>query len=148
MAEQDRAGKLDVPFAEDGEIHAMVEAFEACTWPYARWTHRAHIAVAVSYLDRSPFEQALERMRHHIGLYNRTCGDPAGYHETITVLFLRRIAADLSLRPRGEGIAATVDRLAGCYDMTWPLKYYSRARLWSPQARREWLEPDLQALDF
>lgn len=126
----------------------MVAAFEACTWPHGQWTHRPHIGVAVSHLGKWPFEQALTRLRHQIGLYNRTCGNPAGYHETITVLFLRRIAADLPLQPADQGIAATVDKLAATYDMRWPLGYYSPERLWSPQARREWLEPDLRPLDF
>lgn len=141
-------GKVDVPFRDDSEVRAMVDGFEACTWPYERWTHRAHLGVAVSYLRRWPPAQALERIRHHIGLYNRTRGDPGGYHETITVLFLRRIAADLPGRPAGEGIAATVEALAARYDMRWPLSYYSADRLWSDEARRRWVEPDLRTLDF
>ena len=87
-------------------------------------------------------------MRHHINLYNRSCGDPKGYHETITVLFLRRLAADLLDRAPRPGLASSVERLAATYDMRWPLTYYSSSRLWSPAARREWVEPDLRPLDF
>ncbi len=143
-----RRHKVDVPFPNDADVLAMVDEFEACVWPYERWTHRAHVGVAVSYLRRWPLAQALDRMRHGIHLYNRTRGDPAGYHETITVLFLRRIAADLPARPADEGIAATVEALAGRYDMRWPLAYYSAGRLWSDEARQRWTEPDLKALDF
>ncbi len=140
--------KVDAPFRDDADVLAMIEEFEACAWPYERWTHRAHVGVAVGYLRRWPPAQALDRIRHHIDRYNRTRGDPGGYHETITVLFLRRIAADLPLRPADESLAATVEALAGRYDMRWPLAYYSAGRLWSDEARQRWVAPDLKALDF
>jgi hypothetical protein len=41
-----RIKKIDVPFKSDDEITQLVARFESCTWPYERWTHRAHIAIA------------------------------------------------------------------------------------------------------
>lgn len=137
--------KIDVPFATDAEVEEMVAAFEACRWPYPRWTHRAHIGVAAVYLTRHPFDDALTRTRHHINLYNRTCGDPDGYHETLTVLFLRRIAAEL--RIRGErSLAEVVNDLTAECDMKWPLRFYSPERLSSAEAKAVWVEPDRETL--
>jgi hypothetical protein len=85
--------KIDVPFADDAEIAKLVEQCEPASWPYERWTHRAHLAVGLKYALAMPFDAALDRIRHHITLYNRACGDPNGYNETITILFLRRISA-------------------------------------------------------
>lgn len=143
-----RRPKIDVPFTDDAEVHEMVRLFEACRWPYSRWTHRAHLGVALCYLQERPFDEALSRVRHHIQLYNRTCGDPTGYHETLTVLFLRRVAA--YLRDVGEppSLAEAVELLAAEYDMAWPLRYYSAELLWSARAREEWTDPDLRELDF
>ncbi len=140
--------KIDVPFASDAEVAEMVALFEACEWPYARWTHRAHLGVALVYLRALPFDEALARARRHIPLYNRARGDPNGYHETVTVLFLRRVHRYLRDRPGPLSLAAAVEELAAACDMRWPLRYYSPERLWSAEARAGWLEPDLRPLDF
>ena len=42
--------KRDIPFGSDAEILEMVERFEQCRWPSERWTHRAHLAVAVVFV--------------------------------------------------------------------------------------------------
>lgn len=137
--------KIDIPFTSDSEVEEMVLAFEACRWPYLRWTHRAHIGVAVIYLTRFSLGEALVRARHHINLYNRTCGDPDGYHETITVLFLRRVAVEL--RTRGDRtLAEVVNDLTAACDMRWPLRHYSSERLWSVEAKARWVEPDREPL--
>jgi|EP01137_Pigoraptor_chileana_P022528 hypothetical protein len=140
--------KIDHPFADDVEVADMVARFEACTWPYPRWTHRAHLGVALSYLRQYPFDVALARVRHHIPLYNRTCGDPNGYHDTITVLFLRRVGRYVRDNPGLGSLAAAVEELARECDMRWPFRYYSPDLLWSPAARAGWVEPDLRPLDF
>ena len=42
--------KTDPPFTSDAEIAELVRLFESCELPGERWTHRAHLAVAASYL--------------------------------------------------------------------------------------------------
>lgn len=147
-AKSPKPAKIDLPFADDAEIAVMVELFEQCRWPYERWTHRAHLALAVHYLSRHPYEDALALVRANIQMYNRTCGDADGYHETITVLFLRRVARALAERHDGDTFVAVVDRLCRCCDMRWLLRYYSPGRLRSAAAKASWLEPDLRPLDF
>ena len=140
--------KIDHPFATDTELADIVAQFEECVLPYPRWTHRAHIGVALCYLRDYPFDVALARVRHHIPLYNRTCGDPAGYHDTITVLFMRLVARYLRDRPDSPPLVEAVEKLAADCDMRWPLRYYSPERLWSAEARAGWVEPDVRPLDF
>jgi hypothetical protein len=126
----------------------MVGRFERCEWPYARWTHRAHLGVALCYLRAYPFEAALARIRHHIPLYNRTLGDPDGYHDTITVLFMRRVRRYLDDHSGDLSMAAAIEELAADCDMRWPLRYYSPERLWSAEAKAGWVKPDLRPLHF
>ena len=140
--------KIDFPFATDTEVDDMVNAFEACTWPYPRWTHRAQLGVAFSYLRDYPFDVALERIRYHIPLYNRTCGDPSGYHDTITVLFMRRVARCLQVNPKRPSIVVAIEELVDICDMKWPLRLYSPERLWSTEAKAIWVEPDRHPLEF
>jgi hypothetical protein len=139
--------KIDVPFRTQAEIDDMVAQFEKCQWPYARWTHRAHLAVAVTYLQRYAFDEALRLLRQNIQQYNRTCGDPHGYHETITVVFMRLVDRFLDGRTRDGDSAALVAQLAEQYGMSTLFTYYSPGRLWSPEARVSWVEPDRKPLE-
>jgi len=139
--------KIDVPFADDAEVERLAAEFAACKWPYERWTHRAHLALGAWLLRRMPFEEARATARTWIDRYNRTCGDPEGYHETITVLFLKGIAARMKAGKAPEGLAALVEELNETLTMKWPLEFFSKERLWSAEARREWVAPDLMQLD-
>lgn len=53
--------KQDIPFRSDDEIRDLVVRFERCVWPYERWTHRAHLALALSYLRQYPLDDATNR---------------------------------------------------------------------------------------
>jgi ribosomal protein S18 acetylase RimI-like enzyme len=140
--------KNDIPFADDSEIATLVEQFEACTWPYERWTHRAHLAIGLSYIRTMSFDQALDRMRRQITLYNQTCGDPNGYNETITILFLKRIKSTCCMPNDLRPLHVLVDELTRCCSVNWLYEYYSKDRIWSPAAKSAWLEPDVKPLDF
>jgi hypothetical protein len=148
VASRQRVEKQDIPFRTDAEVRELVEQFEQCRWPYERWTHRAHVAVAVSYLRALPLEEAIERMRRNIQRYNAfSGGDPNGYHETITIFFLRLIAGYLSTHADGGTVAEIVNALcAGRASKDSPLAYYSAERLSSAEARAGWVEPDLRPL--
>ncbi|MFO0869293.1 MAG: hypothetical protein U0935_10210 [Pirellulales bacterium] len=138
----------DAPLINDTEVTDLVAQFESGTWPYERWNHRAHLAVGLMYLRTRPLAEALERMRSYIRLYNQTLGDPAGYHETITQLFLRAIVwaeqNGTGRLPLAEAVAELVIR----FPFDWLYQHYSRERLWSSAARRAWVEPDRQPLTF
>lgn len=140
--------KVDVPFANDAEIAKFVEQFEAATWPYERWTHRAHLAVGLVYARAMPFDAALNHMRKHINHYNQSCGDPAGYNETVTILFLRKIASAYCDPNDPRPLHVLVEELARNCSVNWLYQYYSKDRIWSAAAKHTWIEPDRQPLDF
>jgi hypothetical protein len=121
--------KLDILFTSDTEIADIVEQFEQCRWPYERWAHRAHIGVAVTYLKHFPFEIALECVRHCIQKYNQKCGDPNGYHETVTILFMRKVSGYLKEQIPGTPLTVAVDTLTQECNMQWLLKYYTAEQL-------------------
>jgi hypothetical protein len=138
---------VEPDLATDAAVATLLAGFEDCTLPYSNWTHRAHLAVAVSYLKQLPFPAALDRVRARIQVYNRTRGSGTGYHETITILFMRAVADYLARHP-GPGPAATVAEVAKRYDTAWVRRYYSAERLESADAKAGWVEPDLRALEF
>jgi hypothetical protein len=76
-------------FASDSEVAALVSAFENATIPASEFTHAAHIAVALSYLDSFPPQEALRRMREKIRFFAAHHGVTNLYHETPTTFWIR-----------------------------------------------------------
>lgn len=148
MTARPQVTKEELPLATDKEIASVVSRFEKCTLPYKHWTHRAHLCVAVSYLRKLPFKEAHARMRQNINRYNKACGDPAGYNETITVLFLKKIAHDMANETNFPGLHQEISRLAEAWSVEWLYRYYSKELIWSEAAKSAWTKPDVAPLDF
>lgn len=130
------------------EIEALVGAFERGTLPKVEWTHREHMTVALWYLCRHPREEATHLIRSGIQRYNLSTNNPTGYHETITLAWIAVISRFLAGRDRGQDIAGlTQELLDACGEKLYLLRYYTREVLMSDAARREWVEPDVQALE-
>jgi len=130
----------------------IAAGFEAAALSKLEWTHVAHLTMGAWHVARFGPEQALARLRAGIRALNDAHGtinsDTSGYHETITRAYVRLIAAFLSARPAGEEIDASVAALLAS-----PLaardalmRHYTRERLFSVAARRDWVEPDLLPL--
>jgi hypothetical protein len=134
------------------EIEHLISAFEACTLPRERWSHHAHLTVGLWYLVRHEKREATEMIRRNIQKYNRAHGivttKTSGYHETITLFFIRVVSKYLKEASTNNSIVALLNGLIDSYgDRNLPLAYYSKERLMSPEARTRWLEPDLKPLD-
>ena len=73
----------------------------------------------------------------------------SGYHETITQAYLAAIRAFVAALPPGLDDAEATRRLLATPlgDKAWPLTHWSRERLFTPEARLGWVEPDLKPLD-
>jgi hypothetical protein len=75
----------------------LMTAFERAALPAEGWNHRAYVRVAFGYARRYDLETAVVRMRAGPLALNAAHQVPEGvgrgYHETITVAFLRLIRA-------------------------------------------------------
>ena len=143
-----RAPKSDLPLSADSDVQALVSRFESCTLPYQHWTHQAHLAVAVAYASRYPFITALNRMREHINAYNQQCGQPDGYNETVTVLFLRKVFTASHTELSGLSLPQKIAHMTTLCTVEWIYRYYSRDLIWSAAARHQFQPPDITPLDF
>jgi hypothetical protein len=141
------------PFTSDEEISAVGHGLLDRTLPKTLWTHAAHFAATLWLLERRPeFEISLE-MPGVIRAYNEATGgantDSSGYHETITQASIRAARAFLVEAPP-QPLFVTCNALMqsrlGYSD--WLLEYWTRSRLFSVEARRSWLEPDIRPLPF
>lgn len=135
----------------DKEIASLVTPFRERTLPRELWTHEAHLVVAYWYVRSFPFEIAVERVRTGIRSYNVACGVPntetSGYHETLTLFYLRAVKAFLKGRDRfHEAPEAVREMLAALGPREVPFRHFTKERLLSREARRDWVEPDLEPL--
>jgi len=140
------------PSLTDDDIDRIGRGVVDRTLPKPQWTHAAHFAAAVWVLTR-PHLDAPRDMPGLIRAYNEATGvantDTEGYHETITLASLRAARAWLDARPGAALSAVLSDLLASpCGRSDWLLAHWSRDVLFSPQARRAWIEPDLRPLPF
>src|SRR3954469_1872845 len=139
-------------FRTTGEILALVRRFDDCTLPREEWTHAAHLTVALWHLLEYDWAEAVVRVRAGIRRYNaahdiRTT-PTGGYHETLTLFWLRRVRAFLEDgRNEARSLVALANDLSASLDSRLPLEYYTRERLFSTEARVSWVEPDLKSLN-
>lgn len=136
-------------FNTDEEVNLLAKAFEERTLPKSEWTHAAHLVVGLYYCYHNPPGVAKNLMSDGIYWLNDAHGTPntetSGYHETLTVFWLRTVAAFLEKAGREKGLAKLAAELvASINDTRLPLKFYSRELLFSTEARRHYVEPDLE----
>jgi hypothetical protein len=139
-------------FASDAGVAHIGEGLVARTLPRAEWTHEAHLAATAYLLLMRPDIDLDRALPGLIRGYNESVGrvnsDSEGYHETITRMFLAGIRLFLAeadpKRPLHELVNELLLSSMACRD--WPLRFYSPQRLFSVEARRRFVEPDLRAL--
>ena len=139
-------------FHDDAEIIHIGEGLIARTLPRAEWTHEAHLATTTYLLTRRLDIDVDKQLPGFIRAYNESVGgvnsDSEGYHETITRLFLHGVRLFLAEADPKEPLHELVNELLlspmGRRD--WPLRFYTPARLFSVEARRKFIAPDIAAL--
>ena len=139
-------------FRSDAEIEHIGEGLLARTLPRPEWTHEAHLAATTYLLVRRPDLDLDTELPGIIRSYNESVGgvndDTQGYHETITRTFLHGVRLFLADGDLGEPLHELVNELLlspmGRRD--WPMRFYSAERLFSVEARRHFVAPDIAAL--
>jgi hypothetical protein len=133
------------------ETERVARALIDRTLPKAEWTHHAHLRAGLWHVrQHGPFE-ALDLMRERISAYNVSVGtantETSGYHETITRFYVVIIDRFLAAADRELDLDTLAEQLIAQYgDRRLPLHHYSEKRLFSPVARRAWVEPDLRPI--
>jgi hypothetical protein len=151
VADDRQAEFLTMTAYTDAQVASLTARLLDHSLPKAEWTHAAHLT-ATLHLVRTR-NAGLERdMPGVIRTYNVAVGgvndDHNGYHETITQAYLAAIRAFVATLPAdiGDGEASARLMATPMGDKAWPLTFWSRERLFSVEARRSWVEPDLKPL--
>lgn len=129
------------------EIKGLIEQFEDCSLAKSEWTHASHLIVALWYLSKHTTEDATRCIREGIQRLNAAHGVIAtpygGYHETLTLFWIKQVSGFIQKDPTHALLTDKAnDLIRYLSDSKLPLQYYSRERLFSPEARSDWIEPD------
>lgn len=135
-------------FANDAEVAALVEAFETAAIPPSQFTHAAHIAVALNYLDKLTLSGAKTHMRemllrftahHHVDVY----------HETLTIFWMRLLDHLARSHYVNVPLWRRINLIVARWGTAAPVEaHYSRELIKSKAARQEWIPPDRLPLAF
>jgi len=139
-------------FTSDAEIAHLGEGLLARTLARAEWTHEAHLAATTYLLLRRPDVDLDKELPGIIRGFNESVGgvnsDTEGYHDTITRTFLHGVRLFLEEADKRAPLHEIVNDLLlspmGRRD--WPLRFYSPKLLFSVEARKQFVPPDVAAL--
>jgi hypothetical protein len=125
-------------------IESFIRAFEDGSLSKSEWTHSRHLVMALWYLRHHNRDEATSLIQDGIQRFNERQGNLTGYHETITLAWVAVIEQFLSVRNIDEPVSVLAgELLRQCGDKNYLLRFYSRERLFSDQARHRWVAPDL-----
>lgn len=134
------------------DIKTIAAQFENHTLPKEQWTHQAHIAVAFAHIEKYKNEElALQSLRQGIKGYNAAVGtantDASGYHETLTVFWLR-VISEYATQKKDDDMVGKFEAFLQTFlsSPQFPARFYSKDLLFSTTARHAWAAPDLLPL--
>lgn len=125
--------------------------FQTGVLPFEQWTHRAHIRMAYLVCKSSKnFEEALENIRQGIQHFNGLHASKLtiGFHETMTQLWATIVwntikRSDSSILDSNHFI----DQNSYLLDSSLWKQYYSPTLMFSPDAKRSFIPPDLKSIE-
>lgn len=128
------------------EIERIVSDFETCRTGKDDFHHAHHLVVAIVYLESLSLEAAVKKLREALLRFlDHHSIDTQKYNETLTVFWLEMVARELRRLPEDS---AMVDKcnfvIEGLDNPKLASEYYSDGILWSEQARKTFVSPDLR----
>lgn len=135
-------------YATEESIRALTQGLLDTRWPENDWKHREHCIATLGLILFHPELQLDQELPGIIQRYNVAHGgkntDTSGYHHTMTLLYLHAIRHFLHelppSTPPADAARALLQSPIG--NKEYPLRYYSRERLLSKEARCTWMDPD------
>lgn len=125
------------------DASTFVARFRDGTLGTDHFHHRDHVRMAWLYVREHGLEAAVTRFTADLRAFALAKGAPGLYHATITVAYLTLVAERLCVTPDAEWdtfAAAHADLLR--WKPSVIDAYYSAGRLWSDQARAQFVLPD------
>jgi len=124
----------------------FIVAMEQLRISNANFHHRDHIRLAWAYLQKADLPLAEQKISTCIRRFAAHNNAPHKYHHTITLAWMRIVAAAMRLTPAMQTFEKFAAAHPFLFDARLPWSFYSAASLSSDAARTAWVNPDLLAL--
>ncbi len=123
----------------------FLAAFEGGQITNQDFHHRDHLRLAWIQIRRLGLERASDAIVLSIRRFAARHGHADRYHETMTRFWVRVVAIGINRHPTlpFDDLLATEPHLL---DKTLPFAHWSRERMASDEARRQWMEPDIRLM--
>lgn len=126
---------------------AFRNAFEAFEVAADDFDHCAHVRLAYIYLCEMPVAQASTAMKDALLSFLRHLGVEDGkYHETITRAWIKAVRYFMDESEPCVSADEFMERNPRLLDTQIMLTHYSAEVLFSPEARAQFVDPDLQPI--
>ncbi|XP_060077751.1 uncharacterized protein LOC132557281 [Ylistrum balloti] len=125
----------------------FIKAFEDASLPFEDWTHEAHLKMAWNYISEFGKDGATPHIVEGIQNFNKQNEDKVkyDYHETITMFYIS-VVTDAIQRGNADCFDDFISSHTYLLDRSLPSQYYSKSRLFSPEARHRFVSPDIRPL--
>lgn len=125
----------------------FIRAFEAAEIPAADFDHRAHVRLAYVCLCRHDVDRAHDRIRKSLQRFLAHVGaPPEKYHETMTRAWILAVRHFMDRTAPCDSSDALIERHPELLDGNIMLTHYSAGLLFSDEARRTFVEPDIKPI--
>jgi hypothetical protein len=123
----------------------FLAAFEAGQIANQNFHHRDHLRLAWIQIRRLGLERASDAVAGAIRQFAARHGHADRYHETMTRFWLRVVGLGINRHPTlpFDDLLAAEPHLL---DKNLPYRHWSRERMGSDEARRQWMEPDIRLM--
>ena len=133
------------------EIKSLIQQFDNRPLPLEKWTHQAHLIVALWYIKKYNIAEATCLLRSGIISYNVAVGTKntpsSGYHETITLFWIILINKFVE-NHKGLKISKLTELFLNSRfaEKTIFFEFYTKDTLFSTEARANWVAPDIKPI--
>ncbi len=125
----------------------MVDAIENHTLQLAEFSHATHIKLAYCYLTKFGLEASKELMEKTLkNFLSHNSIDPNKYHKTLTQAWLIAVWHFMQKTDEMHAADEFLEYNPVLLNKDILLSHYSYERLYSEQARKQFIEPDLNEL--
>ena len=133
-----------IPVLTESDFH-LRQQFESRTLANAAFRHREHVRLTWIYLTAEPADRVAARLCESLLALATSHGVPERFHHTLTVAWIRIIDDARRAHP-DLPFDALVEACPELLDKDAPLAFYTREHLYSDEARKLWVEPNLKPL--
>jgi hypothetical protein len=124
----------------------FIAAMEQLCIANANFHHRDHIRLAWAYLRNSNLPAAEQKITRCIRRFADFNGASRKYHHTITLAWMRIVAAAMRSTPAVHNFEEFAAAHPFLFNARLPWTFYSAVVLNSDAARTAWVDPDLHPL--